>query len=93
MATTPKYSRKTTEAPTGFDITVTIGRVNFSQDGTINPVEAAFIDIGRDAVNLQDGDQRIYSFDPSGQNEHFMTVEVNMPQFPKPDTDPWDDAS
>lgn len=88
MATSKMTTSKTlATGPSGFDITATVGRVEFGGDG--DAWTEAFRVVGEVARELPYGGSRTFSFDPSGANSKFTTVTVEFPEGP--DSDGWTD--
>lgn len=73
----------------GFDITCTIGRVEFGGDR--DPFEAAFELIGKQASQMMFGQENTFRFDPSGENKLFTEVTVRFPESPDAGPDPDED--
>lgn len=80
MPTNTKVSKQASN-PSGYDITATVGRVEFGE-GDEDGYLAAFRVIGEVSRELPMGGDRTFNFDPSGFEKDFVTVHVQFPGKP-----------
>jgi hypothetical protein len=86
-----KLDSSAVSGPHGFEIISRVGFVEFGGEGS--PVVAAMAIIGEQVDHLDMGEQREFTFDPTGMNEHHFRVLVALPKMPESEPaeveEPW----